>query len=127
MVVAMCFSSSVCSRMTVRFAKGLLRRMIEIICKNLVNVPDFPKNFVLLDCKILIILDRPLCKRPAEKDDPDHLQKLVVVPDRSICDSPAQNVDLHQLQKSVLPKCPICNSQAQNDDLHHLQNNALPQ
>ena len=63
----------------------------------------------------------------AEKDDPDHLQKLVVVPDHSICNSPAQNVDLHQLQKSALPKCPICNSQAQNDDLHCLQNNALPQ
>ena len=57
MVVAMCFSSPVCSSMTVHFAKGWLRLMLRIICKNLINVPDFPrKNFV--------ILDRSLYKRP---------------------------------------------------------------
>ena len=49
LVVAMCFSSPVFSRMTVRFAKGRLRRMIRIICKNLVDIPDFPKYFVILD------------------------------------------------------------------------------
>ena len=57
----------------------------------------------------------------AEKDDPDHLQKLVNVPDRPICDSPAQNVDLHQLQKSAVPQRPICSRLAQRDDTDNLQ------
>ena len=57
----------------------------------------------------------------AEKDDPDHLQKLVNVPDRPICDSPVQNIDLHQLQKIAVPQRPICSRLAQRDDTDNLQ------
>ena len=57
----------------------------------------------------------------AEKDDPDHLQKLVNVPDCPICDSPVQNIDLHQLQKIAVPQRPICSGLAQRNDTDDLQ------